>query len=112
MLVMKSTVPPGRIWKTHWRKHHFPLGFVDNSAVSQSELPQRVPVSLVRLAFRDFERKCGSQEIGTPWELHPAEVTVKPSGGNYAMVFLPATSFKKLITHELQAKKRNRNALN
>jgi hypothetical protein len=59
-------------------KHHFRLRYVANSAVSQAELPQPLPVSVLGLAFRDFEHNRGSQEVGTPWELHPAEVTVKP----------------------------------
>jgi len=57
--------------------HHFKLRFISNAAVSQSELPQALPVSVVGLAFRDFEHNRGSQEVGTPWELHPAEVTVQ-----------------------------------
>lgn len=58
-------------------RHHFKLRFISNSAVSQSELPQPLPVSVLGLAFRDFEHNRGSQEVGTPWELHPAEVTVQ-----------------------------------
>jgi hypothetical protein len=58
-------------------KHHFQLRYIDNAHVSQSELPQALPVSVLGLAFRDFEHNRGSQEVGTPWELHPAEVTVQ-----------------------------------
>ena len=57
-------------------RRHFQLRYFDNSAVSQSELPQPLLVSVLGLAFRDFEHGRGSQEVGTPWELHPAEVTV------------------------------------
>lgn len=56
-------------------KHHFRLR---SEQASQAELPQPLPVSVVGLAFRDFEHNRGSQEIGTPWELHPAIVTVLP----------------------------------
>lgn len=58
-------------------KHGFQLRYVDNSAVAQSELPQALPVSVLGLAFRDFEHNRGSAEVGTPWELHPAEVTLQ-----------------------------------
>jgi len=57
-------------------RHHFHLRYVVNADVSQSELPQPLAVSALGLAFRDFEHGRGSQEVGTPWELHPAEVTV------------------------------------
>ena len=57
--------------------HHFQLRFIDQPQVSQAELPQALPVSVVGLAFRDFEHNRGSQEVGTPWELHPAEVTLQ-----------------------------------
>jgi len=56
--------------------HRFRLRYVSNADVSQSELPQAVPVSVLGLAFRDFEHNRGSEEVGTPWELHPAEVTL------------------------------------
>ena len=58
-------------------RHHFKLRFISNQAVSQAELPLALPVSVLGLAFRDFEHNRGSQEVGTPWELHPAEVTVQ-----------------------------------
>ena len=58
-------------------RHHFRLRYVANSDLSQSELPQPLVVSVVGLAFRDFEHNRGSQEVGTPWELHPAEVSVE-----------------------------------
>jgi hypothetical protein len=56
--------------------HNFHLRYVNNAAVRQSELPQALPVSVIGLAFRDFEHNRGSVEVGTPWELHPAEVSV------------------------------------
>jgi hypothetical protein len=58
-------------------QHHFQLRYIDQPQVSQAELPQALPVSVVGLAFRDFEHNRGSQEVGTPWELHPAEATVR-----------------------------------
>jgi hypothetical protein len=57
-------------------QHHFRLRYVANADVNQSELPNALPVSVLGLAFRDFEHNRGSAEVGTPWELHPAEVTV------------------------------------
>jgi hypothetical protein len=47
-------------------------------AASASELPQALPASVLGLAFRDFEHNRGSVEVGTPWELHPAEVALQP----------------------------------
>ena len=58
-------------------RHRFRLRFIDQSAVSQAELSKALPVSVLGLAFRDFEHNRGSKEVGTPWELHPAEVTVQ-----------------------------------
>lgn len=55
-------------------QHHFRLRAV---APHLSELPQALPVSVLGLAFRDFEHNRGSAEVGTPWELHPAVVTVQ-----------------------------------
>ena len=46
-------------------------------AAAQGELPHSQRVSVLGLAFRDFEHNRGSVEVGTPWELHPAEVTVQ-----------------------------------
>jgi hypothetical protein len=57
-------------------KHHFRLRYISNSHVSQAELPQPLTVSVLGLAFRDFEHNRGSAEVGTPWELHPAIVMV------------------------------------
>ncbi len=57
-------------------QHPFKLHFISNAAVRQAELPQALPVSVVGLAFQDFEHNRGSQEVATLWELHPAEVTV------------------------------------
>jgi hypothetical protein len=58
-------------------RDRFRLRFIDQSAVSQAELPKALPVSVLGLAFRDFEHNRGSKQVGTPWELHPAEVTVQ-----------------------------------
>ncbi len=57
-------------------QHNFQLQYIDQPQISQAELPQALPVSVLGLAFRDFEHGRGSQQVGTPWELHPAEVTV------------------------------------
>ncbi len=59
-------------------RDHFHLRYVANADVKRSELSRPLPVSAVGLAFRDFEHERGSAEIGTFWELHPAEVTVLP----------------------------------
>lgn len=37
-----------------------------------------IPVSVTGMAFEDYDHKRGSQYVATPWELHPAEVTVLP----------------------------------
>lgn len=58
-------------------QHGFKLRYVNNQDVAKSELSRALPVSVLGLAFRDFEHNRGSQEVGTPWELHPAEVTVQ-----------------------------------
>jgi hypothetical protein len=58
-------------------QHHFRLRYISNSHVSQAELPQPLAVSVLGLAFRDFDHNRGSVEVGTFWELHPAEVTFK-----------------------------------
>jgi len=58
-------------------QHHFRLKYVVNSLVSQSELPQSLPVSVLGLAFHDFEHNRGTVEVGTPWELHPAILTLQ-----------------------------------
>ena len=58
-------------------QHGFQLQYIDDSALSQAELPQALPVSVIGLAFRDFEHSRGSKEAETPWELHPAEVTLQ-----------------------------------
>lgn len=58
-------------------RHGFQLRYMNNQKVAQSELPQALSVSVLGLAFRDFEHNRGSAEVGTPWELHPAEVSLK-----------------------------------
>lgn len=37
-----------------------------------------IPVSVVGMAFEDYDHTRGSQYVATPWELHPAIVTVLP----------------------------------
>lgn len=46
-------------------------------SAAKGELPHPLPVSVLGLAFRDFEHNRGSVEVGTPWELHPAVVNVQ-----------------------------------
>lgn len=59
-------------------QHGFQLQYIDEQHVSQAELPRALPVSVLGLAFRDFEHNRGTAEANTPWELHPAQVTVLP----------------------------------
>ena len=59
-------------------QHGFQLQYVDEQRVSQAELPRALPVSVLGLAFRDFEHNRGTAEANTPWELHPAQLTVLP----------------------------------
>jgi len=40
------------------------------------ELPQALPVSVLGMAFEDFEHNRGSAQVATLWELHPAIVTI------------------------------------
>src|SRR5437660_4411561 len=41
------------------------------------ELATPVAVDVVGMAFQDFNHSPGSPKVATPWELHPAVVTVK-----------------------------------
>ena len=41
------------------------------------ETQQGIPVDVVGLVFRDFLHQRGTKYVATPWELHPAIVTVK-----------------------------------
>jgi hypothetical protein len=43
---------------------------------TQSDLPQPLAVSVLGLAFRDFEHSRGSVQVATTGELHPALVTL------------------------------------
>ena len=45
-------------------------------STDSGELNNPVPVSVLGLAFQDFEHTRGSQFVQTTWELHPAIVTV------------------------------------
>jgi len=65
--------PNRRSFEDALARHHFRLKAVK---AQLAELPQALPVSSLGLAFRDFEHNRGSLEVGTPWELHPAEVTL------------------------------------
>ena len=65
-----------RALETALAQHHFQLQYIDQSTISRAELPQPLPVSVLGLAFRDFEHNRGTPGVATLWELHPAEVTV------------------------------------
>lgn len=45
---------------------------------NSGELDPAVPVDVIGLAFQDFNHKRGTDKVKTPWELHPATVTVLP----------------------------------
>ena len=53
--------------------HQFQIMAVN---ATQAELAQPLAVSVLGLAFRDFEHNRGSVQVATTWELHPAEVTL------------------------------------
>lgn len=40
------------------------------------ELPTALPISVLGLAFEDFDHNRGSAQVATIWELHPAVVTI------------------------------------
>ena len=42
------------------------------------EITPPLPVSVLGMAFQDFEHNRGSNLVKTTWELHPAQVTVLP----------------------------------
>jgi hypothetical protein len=65
-----------RALETALAQQRFQLQYVDQSAISQAELPKPLPVSVLGLGFRDFEHNRGTPEVATTWELHPAQVTV------------------------------------
>ena len=46
-------------------------------SVNGFETAQGIPVDVLGLAFRDFVHSRGTTFVNTPWELHPAIVTVK-----------------------------------
>lgn len=41
------------------------------------ETPQGIAVDVLGLAFRDFNHQRGTPLVATPWEIHPAIVTIK-----------------------------------
>lgn len=45
-------------------------------STSGGTLPSPLPVSVLGLAFQDFEHNRGSKYVATVWELHPAIVTL------------------------------------
>ncbi len=47
-------------------------------STNSGEIDPPIPVSVLGLAFRDFEHLRGTALVATPWELHPAIVTVLP----------------------------------
>jgi hypothetical protein len=67
--------PARRNIESQLAQHQFHLHPV---APSQGELPQALPVSVLGLAFQDFEHNRGTPQVASPWELHPAEVSVLP----------------------------------
>jgi hypothetical protein len=55
------------------KKHSFRL-----DSQHGGELLQALPVSVVGMAFEDFEHDRGTAQVSTLWELHPAIVTFLP----------------------------------
>ncbi len=47
-------------------------------STDSGEIQNPVPVSVLGLAFQDYEHNRGTQFVQTTWELHPAVVTVLP----------------------------------
>ncbi len=47
-------------------------------STTSGEINPPIPVSVVGMAFQDFEHNRGSAQVKTTWELHPAIVTVLP----------------------------------
>jgi hypothetical protein len=41
-------------------------------------LSKPLPVDVLGLAFQDYNHERGSSHVATPWEIHPAIVTVLP----------------------------------
>ena len=52
--------------------HGFPL------STNSGEIDPPVPVSVLGLAFQDFEHVRGTPQVQTTWEIHPAVITVLP----------------------------------
>ena len=52
-------------------KHNFRL-----DSQHGGELPTALPVSVLGMAFEDFDHNRGSAQVATNWELHPAIVTI------------------------------------
>jgi len=53
------------------KKHAFTL-----DSHHGGELPQALPISVLGMAFEDFDHSRGSVHVDTIWELHPAIVTI------------------------------------
>ena len=53
------------------KKHGFTL-----DSNHGGELPQALPISVLGMAFEDFDHNRGSVHVATIWELHPAIVTI------------------------------------
>jgi hypothetical protein len=53
------------------KKHAFTL-----DSNHGGELPQALPISVLGMAFEDFDHSRGSVNVATIWELHPAIVTI------------------------------------
>jgi hypothetical protein len=48
---------------------------VSNNGV---DLSKPLPVDVLGLAFQDYSHQRGTSHVSTPWEIHPAIVTVLP----------------------------------
>ncbi len=61
-----------RALKTALLAHGFTL------STDSGEIDPPIPISVLGLAFHDFEHVRGTALVATPWELHPAVITVLP----------------------------------
>lgn len=65
--------PSRRAIAAAFEQHHFQLRAVN---ASQAQLAQALPVSLLGWRFRISSTEGGTAQVTSPWELHPAEVSV------------------------------------
>ena len=47
-------------------------------STDSGEIATPIPVSVLGLAFQDFEHVRGTPQVQTTWEIHPAVITVLP----------------------------------